>query len=178
MLPLAFRLVTAMAVWMATWINPAAQPMVTVAAESCPGTDPANATYFIDGEPIALHGGIAVQPVAPGTPARRVVRLQGPIACGDLTGDGKLDAAVIVTLFPGGTGLLTYLALVPAGAHVATPAVLLGDRIPIESLTSDGGQVTVTYRERKPGEPMVAKPTLPVTKTFRVQNGLLTAAGR
>lgn len=175
---MALKLVVAAATALAAFINPAVRPAGAAVEAACPGTDPANATYLIEGEPIALHGGVAVQMIVPGTPARRITRLQGPAVCGDLTGDGKADAAVIVTVFPGGTGLFNYVAVVPNGSATATPAVLLGDRIPPPKLTIRDGKLTVRYLERKPDEPMVAEPTVPVVRTFIYKNGLLVEPRR
>jgi hypothetical protein len=107
----------------------------------------------------------------------------GNDATGDLNGDGVDDTAFIVTSSPGGSGTFYYVVAalkVADGGYQGTNAILLGDRIAPQTTQIKDGQLIVNYADRKPSEPMSAKPSIGVSKYLRVVDGQLqevTVAG-
>lgn len=103
----------------------------------------------------------------------------GQKTSGDLNKDGKSDSAYIFTQSPGGSGTFFYITAEVASftstnaSTTKTNSILLGDRIAPQNVSIVNGKIVVNYADRKVGEPMVAKPSVGVTKYFVVQNGLL-----
>jgi hypothetical protein len=138
-----------------------------------------NATYLIDGRAITLNNGLSSLPEsdAPGmkpTPAS-VTSYFGNEAMGDLNGDGLPDVAFILTQTNSGTGIFYYVvaALKTATGYKGTNAILLGDRIAPQTTEIKDGRIVVNYADRKPTEPMVAQPSVGVTKYMKVVSGAL-----
>ncbi|MEA3117069.1 MAG: hypothetical protein QOI13_339 [Paraburkholderia sp.] len=119
--------------------------------------DYANATYRIENEDVTLSRGTRSVPVSPGSATQRVTRLSGHPGCGRL--GKKTAAAVFLVDKPGGSGSYFYVGVALAEGPAAN-AVFLGDRIRPQSIAFRGSRIVVTYLDRKPSEPMVAKPTL------------------
>jgi len=119
--------------------------------------DYANATYRIENEDVTLSRGTRSEPAAPGSATQRVTRLSGHPGCGRL--DKKTAAAVFIVDDRGGSGTYFYVGVALAGGP-ATNAVFLGDRIEPQSIAFRGNGIVVTYLDRKPSDPMAAKPTL------------------
>jgi hypothetical protein len=117
-------------------------------------------------------------PAAPGSAARTTVQLGVSRAFGDMNGDGSEDAAVTLVVDFGGSGTFTYLAAVinQAGTAKALPAVLLGDRVVVNSLAIRDGSVVVEMLTRRSNEPMTDKPTVAVTRIFRLHGDTLVEA--
>jgi hypothetical protein len=124
---------------------------------------------------ITLTNGEYVGPAAPGFATRLTVRLGDTIARGDLNGDGVEDAAVILLADPGGSGTFSYVAAVvnQEGRLHGVASALLGDRIEIRSLTTQGGTIEVTILDRAPGEPMSSPPTIEVTRSYKLRGARL-----
>lgn len=136
------------------------------------GLNPANATYLIDGERVTLSGGLAEQPVAPGSATKAVTKLSNWVAQGDLNGDGQDDLVAVLTHDGGGSGTLYYLAAVQ---HDGTPVegAFLGDRIAVQNLRIVDGRVIVDLLTRGAEEPMAATPSIQETRMFEVKDGAL-----
>lgn len=137
-----------------------------------------NGTYLIDGQSITLVDGVAEKEVAPGSASKQVTRYFGDAVNVDLNSDGLMDSAFLLQQETGGSGTFYYVvaALKTANGDSGTNAVFLGDRIAPQSSTIDPNnpsQFIVNYADRKPGEPMSAKPTVEVSKTFKLENGSL-----
>ena len=141
--------------------------------------DPQNATYNVGGTPVALVNGNASTPAAPGS-ATQITTKIFTTTSGDLNGDGKQDAAVILVQNPGGSGTFYYVAAAINGANGAqgTNAVLLGDRIAPDTLEIKNGQIIANYADRKPGDPMTAKPSVAVSKYLNVSGLILAESAR
>ena len=135
-----------------------------------------NATYSINGQSITLVNGKSQIPIAPGSASELITQYFGNEAVGDLNGDGASDIAFIVTQDGGGSGTFYYLvaAINTPNGYVGTNAIPLGDRIAPQTTVIKNGEVTVTYAERKPSEPLTAQPSVGVSRTFRVDNNVLT----
>jgi len=103
--------------------------------------------------------------------------LPTPRATGDLNGDGAPDTAVIVTSNTGGTANLVFVQAVLNQDYVpqTVAAVLLGDRVRATDLDIENGQITVTYLDREPNEPMSARPTVETTRTLVLDGNQLVA---
>lgn len=138
-----------------------------------------NITYTIEGQPVALVGGRAEAPAAPGSAEQVVTQYFGNEATGDVNGDGMPDVAFILTQSGGGSGTFYYVvvALKTATGYEGTNALLLGDRIAPQTTEIRDGQVLVNYADRAPGEPMTAQPSVGVSKYFEVQGATLVEHG-
>lgn len=139
--------------------------------------DPTNATYRIERDTVMLTNGRAEREAAPGSATKVITTLGTERASADLDGDGRLDTVVILTYQPGGSGSFSYVAALLNGSTgvSATPAVLLGDRIRMSALRTDGRAIVVELLERAPGDPLTASPTVARTKRFVVDHGALIA---
>ena len=137
-------------------------------------TDYKNATYTIDGTPVTLVNGVSETPAAPGSASMVTVKYFGNDAKGDLNGDGIDDVAFLITQNSGGSGTFYYVAAAlqnSAGGYTGTNAMLLGDRIAPQTTEIRDGEIIVNYTDRKPGQPMTTKPSVGVSKYFKLQNG-------
>ena len=130
-------------------------------------------TFQVEGQVVTLVDGVSETPAAAGSAARIVTRYFGSEATGDLDGDGRADAAFLLTQSRGGSGTFFYVvvALARDGGYEGTNAVLLGDRVAPQSVWVSDGALVVTYAERAPG--MTARPSVGVSKTLRVSGGAL-----
>jgi hypothetical protein len=137
--------------------------------------DPYNATYVVGGASVALVNGRAETPAAPGSATQVVTSVFGQPVSGDLNGDGKADAAMMIVQDPGGSGSFYYVvaALDGAGGIQGTNAVLLGDRIAPQNIAIQDGKIVVNYADRKPSEPMTTQPSVGVTKYLTVSGSVL-----
>jgi len=150
--------------------SPGASP-----APSAP--DPANATFVIERDRVALLGGRAEREAAPGSATKIVTTLGEQRATGDIDGDARPDSVVLLVNQPGGSGTFFYLAVLlnTASGASATPAILLGDRIKPTALRIDGSTIVVEFLDRPQGQPLTASPTVPTTRRFAVQAATLVA---
>gem|GEM_PF-1254492 len=106
--------------------------------------------------------------------------LPRPRVNGDLNGDGSPDTVVTLVGNSGGSGVFTYIgALINGNYGPSTIATaFIADRIALSGISIQDGQISVTYLERKPDEPMVARATVPTTVTFTLDgNKLITPGG-
>lgn len=124
----------------------AGQGAVPESASAPPGDAPSldtlkNAAYRgIDDakQPIRLRDGRwAGPPVAPGSATvPRLELVNDYVARGDLDGDGRDEAVVVLAHSPGGSGTFFYVAVVSQrqGRAVNLATALLGDRVQVRSL--------------------------------------------
>lgn len=133
--------------------RPAVKTAEAASARALPPTveELKNATYAGLGErlgPVTLaNGRWAGAPPAVGAASRPSVELAGDFrVVGDLDGDGLEEAVVVLTYSSGGTGVLSFLAVVTRKdgtlRNVATTA--LGDRVQVRSARIDGGRLLVS----------------------------------
>ncbi len=92
-----------------------------------------------------------------------------PVAFGDLNGDGKDDAAVIVGIWEGGNIVYSYLTAFrnDDGVPVHVASALLGGKIGIDSMTISDGIVTLQTRKLAPGDANCC-PSQEVELTYRL----------
>lgn len=140
--------------------------------------DPVNATYGIEGQQVALVNGKAEIQAAPGSATQITTTLLGKPVIGDINGDSKPDAAIILVQDSGGSGTFYYIAadITTSTGSQGTNAVLLGDRIAFQNIFIQNGQIVVNYADRQPGQPMSVSPSVNVTKYFSYNGSVLQAS--
>ncbi len=85
----------------------------------------------------------------------------------DLDGDNIKEAVTILMQQTGGTGTFYYLVVADDGDKIIE-SYFLGDRIKIVSVKVVNNIIIVEYFEREPGQPMASKPTVKVSKKFKL----------
>ncbi len=155
----------------------------TVASDSTPTTVPDTigsaldlvrwTTYPVEGSAtgfITLTDGSAEEAVD-GSAAALVVEVAEAIPA-NLDGDDIDDAVAILSVSNGATGVFYYAYGVFADSeqHLVTNAVLLGDRIAIDSVASDpeSGAVTVRYRDHSEEIAFADPPDLQVVSDLQI----------
>ena len=149
-----------------------------------------NLTVGIDKQDFTLKDGVAEQAAEPGSATRNTLRIVGEPVAGDVNGDGRPDAALLLANDPGGSGTFYYAvvavydagaapAVDGAGSYRATNALPLGDRIKPQTVSFSDGAFVYRFLERKPGEPMAGDPRVPTTVTVRLDpaSGRIEAVG-
>lgn len=136
-----------------------------------------DATYsgILDQAVTLVDGRYEGEPFVAGGATRPIVTLlPQPLAYGDLDGDGRMDAAVVLAFDSGGSGTFIYLAAVesPASAPFNVATTLLGDREQVRSLTIDGGRLVVDLLSHAADDPACC-PSLATIRTFRLDDGQL-----
>ncbi len=127
--------------------------------------------YTADGT-APLTDGQYEEAAAPGSATKTQVQLlSDTTAFGDLDADGVDDAAVVLISDPGGSGTFYDLVAVLDRNGNAFPVAttFLGDRIEINAVTIEDGQIVVDMLTRGPDEAMAADPTQPVTRVFGIK---------
>ncbi len=105
----------------------------------------------------------------------RATLIADQTALGDLNGDGSPDAVVPAVTQMGGSGSFYYLVafLNENGQPKETAAVLLGDRIIVNSIKIENGEVIIAMMDHGPNDGM-ARATMPIVKYFTLANNNLT----
>lgn len=134
----------------------------------------------IGDQTFTLVDGVATRNAPPGSATAQTVRVVDQQISGDVSGDGRPDAALLISDDPGGSGTFYYAALALAGngGWHATNVVPLGDRIKPEGIDFTDGRFVYRFLERRPGEPMAAAPSVrrAVPIQFDAASGRITAA--
>lgn len=125
-------------------------------------SDPKSIAYLVDGETYTLVNGIATSTVAPDSASVNTLSMFGEPVLSDLDSDGDSDAAVLLTLETGGSGIFYYVALAlnTNGVYKSTNTLFLGDRIAPQTLEVKEGHALFNYAERRADEPMTAQPSM------------------
>jgi hypothetical protein len=123
-----------------------------------PATDPLNATYIVEGQPIRLIHGRCETTSAPGSASKTITSVFGKPVYGNIDGKGDVDAALILTHDPGGSGTFYYAAaaLDVNGFYLGTHAILLGDRVAPQNISVRNGVIVANYATRRRDESMSA----------------------
>lgn len=109
---------------------------------------------------------------------RLFVSLTGYVAFGDLTGDGVDAAAVVLVTNSGGTGNFYDLAVVvdDEGTLSNVATTLLGDRVALNELAIEDGQIVVEMLTQGPNDAQCC-PTLGVQQSYALEEAALTLVG-
>ena len=136
--------------------------------------DQKNCTYNIDGKDITLKDGLAEE-VIPDSSSKIVTRYFGNEAFGDFNNDGLSDVAFLFSQNSGGSGTFYYIAVALNGTDkcLGTNAIFFGDRIAPQTTEFRNGEIILNYADRKINEPMVAHPSIGVSKYFKVSENKL-----
>jgi len=138
-----------------------------------------NLIVTIGEQSFTLVDGIAEKEIAPGS--TETVRVVGEGVSGDIDGDGKPEAALLLADDPGGSGTFYYavLAVNEGKSWRATNTLPLGDRIKPEGIDFTNGQFVYRFLERNPDEPMSAPPTVENAVPVRLdaETGRISAWG-
>jgi len=139
-----------------------------------------NATYQgIYDEPVQLTDGQYVgEPFVEGGGSRPTVTMADLFtAYRDLNGDGVEDAAVILAENSGGSGIFVYVAAMidQDGVPINQATRLLGDRVQINSLVVENGEIVVNMVTQGPDDPFCC-PTLEVNLRLRLEGDQLVVA--
>jgi len=138
-------------------------------------TDPLNATYMIEGQQIRLIDGRSATEAAPGSATKVITSVFGKPVYGNIDGGGDVDAALILTYDPGGSGTFYYVAtaLKVNGFYRGTNAVLLGDRVAPQNVSVRNGVIVANYADRRRDDPMAASPSVGMSKYLVLEHNVL-----
>jgi hypothetical protein len=130
-------------------------------------TDYRNAEYVIEGQRIRLADGLAEADASPGSASRIVSRYFGNELKTDLNDDDREDVVFLLTQQRGGSGTFFYAvaALNTDAGYRGSDGYPLGDRIaPQTTAVSRTPRhehvIVVSYGDRRPDEPMTARPSV------------------
>jgi hypothetical protein len=139
-------------------------------------TDPLNAAYSLEGKTVCLTNGRSEVEAAPGSATKIVTSVFGEPIYGNIDGAGGVDAALILTHDPGGSGTFYYAAaaLEENGRYQGTNAVLLGDRVAPQTVAIRNGVVEVNYADRRPQDAMAVSPSVGKTMYLILKSGELS----
>ncbi|MBM2826683.1 MAG: hypothetical protein HW403_747 [Dehalococcoidia bacterium] len=178
-IPWGWWLVPVLLIFTASSCQASPQAGSPVVATPSKPPDAANATYMIERQSVTLSNGSAEQSIVPGSATKMLTKLSDQQAVGDLNGDGKPDVAVVLVHDPGGSGTFYYIAAVlndGTGKGNSTNVELLGDRIAVEKISIDKGEMVVDFLTRRSDDPRTAPPSVKTTKRFSVRDGKLAAS--
>ncbi len=141
------------------------------------GGDIGNAAISgLDGLPGAItlsNGSWEGRPYVAGGNARpRASLLPEFTARGDLDGDGTDDSVGVLVVELGGSGSFVYLVTAPGGSEAASPALLLGDRVRVRSLTIVGTTIELDTQRFADDDPMCC-PSLDARQVLVLEDGEL-----
>lgn len=130
-------------------------------------------------EPVVLAGGhFEGEPFVAGGASRPTVQLlPGPVALGNLNGDGQPDAAVLLASNYGGSGTYLYLATVELrdGVWTNNATTPLGDRLQPQGLAIENGRIALALLSHNENDPACC-PSVVVERRFRLNGGQLVEA--
>jgi len=134
--------------------------------------DAQNATYIIEGEQFVLINGKSEKEIALGSESKIITQYFGNEVRADFNGDGIEDVVFLLTQNSGGSGTFYYVAALLSNEKVftSTNVVLIGDRIAPQNSEYTGGMIVVNYADRKLEEPFSVKPSVGVSKYFKITN--------
>jgi uncharacterized membrane protein len=135
------------------------------------------ATYrgILDDPVTLVEGRYEGEPFEPGASSRPVVRLvPGMVSTGDLTGDGKDEAVVVLAHNSGGSGVFMYLAVMQQtrGGPDNIATVHLGDRVKVIDIEISDGKIRLQLVQHGPKDPMCC-PTLQVNREWSLHGNQL-----
>ncbi|MEI6843242.1 MAG: hypothetical protein WCK48_01925 [bacterium] len=157
------------------WIPQVVSFILKYEAQNVVINNPLNTTYIIEGQKVKLVKGTAFVTSVPGSASKDVIMSFGGILTSDINKDEIPDSVLLLTKTTGGSGTFYYVvaSISNKKSFVGTNAVYIGDRIAPQNLSIKDGEIVLNYADRNPGEPFSTKPSLGVSKYYRVENGEL-----
>jgi hypothetical protein len=142
---------------------------------NAPATDPLNTTYIVEGQKIRLINGRSETESAPGSATKVITSVFGKPVFGNIDGEGDVDATLILTYDPGGSGTFYYVAaaLDVNGFYLGTRAILLGDRVAPQNTSVRNGVIVANYADRRLDEPMSGSPSVGTSKYLVLEGNVL-----
>jgi hypothetical protein len=163
------------------WVSHPAAPDTVIPPEPADAFGSAEIQVPGSGAKVRLMDGKASFELAPGSAARGSVELVDGMVSVWKKGE-RTDTAAILAVNTGGSGTFYYLALFDGagGAMTKRSEVFLGDRIRVTRIGmgelvhgSADYRLTVQTLVREEGAPFTDAPSVPITRTFYVENQAL-----
>lgn len=129
------------------------------------------------GAAILTEGAFSEAPAGSADSELVITLVDDLVVYGDLDGDGVEDAVVVLAANAGGTGIFYDLVAVLNADGQPNPvaSVFLGDRVDINQIAIDRGEITVDLLTQGPRDGMCC-PTLPLTLNYILQDGDLVSS--
>lgn len=160
-----------------TFVNTAQEGSVDIIATSSTATkNYKNGTYTLEGKDITLKNGVAIVEILPQSSSTETIKYFGNEVRGDFDANGTEDIAFLLTKDSGGSGTFFYLTvalLSTDGLYTGTNGALLGDRIAPQTTELKNGSIIVNYADRAPSDPMTKRPSIGVSRYFKILNNSL-----
>ena len=133
-----------------------------------------DATYEIDQQKVTLTNGASEEKI-PDSLSTVDTAYFGNEVKGDFNGDGKEDVAFVLIQHGGGTGTFYFLAvaLKTDKGYRGINTIFLGDRIAPQTTEFKNGVIAVNYADRLPSEDFSVKPSVGVSRYFKIENDSL-----
>lgn len=124
---------------------------------------------------VTLRDGVFEAEAAPGSAARITVRLVDMAAFGDVDGDDRPDAAVVLVTGAGGSGTFVDVVAVRNDAGIARPVARaqIGDRILVREVRIEDRLIVVRMRTRQATDPLT-RLTAETTRRYALEGSTLT----
>lgn len=134
--------------------------------------DARNSSFRVEGVPVTLVDGVAVEGLASMPEVKVTTRYFGNEVRHDLDNDDREDVVFLVTQDGGGSGTFFYVVAVlnTVNGYVGSNSYPLGDRIAPQSTNIDEGRtsqwtmrdnvIVVNYAVRRPEDPMTTAPSV------------------
>lgn len=157
--------------------NPSSVDIVVHPVEPLAPETLRNMTYRLDEAvdgTVLLQDGLYEEAGANGAASMLSVEMADRYATGDLNDDDLPDAAVVLIVAPGGSGVFVYLAAVvnEHGTAKHAASTMLGDRVRVDGVAIEEDIIAVDLVKQGPGDPMAA-PTQQITERYRLRNNAL-----
>ena len=142
-----------------------------------PGPDPLNTTYLIENKAVTLVSGKSEEQIPNSSMVIKSYNWNTPVEGSliELTSEKK-DASFILVQESGGSGIFYYIvaSLASNEGFIGTNGILLGDRIvPQNMQITQDKIIIVNFADRAEGASMTDKPSVGVSKFFKVQGAVL-----
>ncbi|MFC1710250.1 hypothetical protein ACFL0F_01135 [Patescibacteria group bacterium] len=153
--------------------TPISQETPTPTPKMVLGTDPLNTSYEIEGITITLTDGEHTEEILGSSTS--IITKAFDIKEGSLRQEGGADTAVILTQESGGSGTFFYVAasLDEGDGYMGTNAIVLGDRIAMQTVEIENNQIIVNYADRTEDESMADEPSVGASRWFTVDEKTL-----
>lgn len=135
--------------------------------------DPKNVTYNLDGKVIKLKDGLFVSNDDVTLAWKETVKYIDVTALGDIDNDGVPDVTFVLLRETSAGEKFNYIAtlLNKNGGSISLSPLMVGDRIVLQKLYYENGNIILNYLERKPGQGFEVEPTIADTIILKYDHG-------